>query len=316
MKPSKLTWSHRSGFALALLAGFVLAGVRAAAQVPEEQAPAAAAQQAAGAPTAERLGWQVSIQCWSFNKATFFESVERAASMGLKVIEMFPGQRVDGEHVDWTTGPDMPPEALAAVQAKLKAVGVRVANFGVTGMAADEAGRRRLFEWASSLGIETLCAEPEPAALPGLDTLCQEYRINLALHNHPEPSRYWHPQSVLDACKGLSPRIGACADTGHWMRSGVTPLEAVKLLQGRIVTFHLKDLNEMGKDAHDVPWGAGKGDLPAVLRLLRRQGFKGVFSAEYEYNWEKNTEDIAACVRNVEAMARAIVLEEGGAGAQ
>jgi hypothetical protein len=38
-----------------------------------------------------------------------------------------------------------------------------------------------------------------------------------------------------------------------------------------------------------------------------------VFSAEYEHNWERNTEDIAVCVRNFEAMARQLLLEEDGA---
>jgi sugar phosphate isomerase/epimerase/HEAT repeat protein len=289
------------------------------APAPAAPAPAPAAlplappKLASGAPTAAQLGWQMSIQCWSFNKATFFESVERAALMGVKVLEMFPGQRVDSEHADWKTDPSMPAAALAAVQAKLKAADIRVANFGVTGIPGDNPGRRKLFDWARTLGIETLCAEAEPAALPELDKLCQEYGINLALHNHPEPSRYWNPQTVLAACQGLSPRLGACADTGHWMRSGVTPMDAINLLQWRIITFHFKDLNEMGKGAHDVPWGTGKGDIPALLRRLRQQGFRGVFSAEYEYNWEKNTEDIAACVRNFEAMARELVLEEDGA---
>jgi len=288
-------------------AGTVLVAAQAAAE------PASPAKLAWGAPTAEQLGWQMSIQCWSFNKATFFECVDRAALMGVKVVEMFPGQRVDAEHADWKTDQGMPPDALAAIQAKLKACGVRVANFGVTGIPGDEAGRRKLFEWARAMGIETICAEPEPESLAGLDPWCQEYGINLALHNHPEPSRYWDPQTVLDACNGLSRRIGACADTGHWMRSGVTPLEGINRLQWRIVTFHFKDLNEMGKEAHDVHWGTGKGELPVVLRRLRQQGFRGVFSAEYEYHWDKNTEDIAACVKNLEAMAREIVLEEDGA---
>jgi sugar phosphate isomerase/epimerase/HEAT repeat protein len=294
---------------------FAVGGTWAAVIVPPPAAaaaPAAPTRLASGAPTAEALGWQASIQCWSFNQATLFESIDRAASMGLKVIEMFPGQRVDGEHAEWKLDQNLAPEAMAAVQAKLKAAGIRAANFGVTGIPGDEAGRRQLFAWAKTMGIETLCAESEPEALAGLDTFCQEYGINIALHNHPEPSRYWNPQTVRDACQGLSPRIGACADTGHWMRSGVIPLDGVKLLQGRIVSFHFKDLNEMGKGGHDVPWGTGKGDCLAVLRLLKQQGFKGVFSAEYEYNWEKNTEDIAACVRNFEAMARELVLEEDG----
>ncbi|NOY81971.1 MAG: DUF1080 domain-containing protein [Kiritimatiellaeota bacterium] len=265
-----------------------------------------------GAPTAEKLGWRMSIQCWTFNRSTFFESVDRAARMGVRYLEMFPGQRVGGNFGNAKTNQNMSPEVMKAVREKLASVGIRVVNFGVTGIPADEAGRRKLFGWAKAMGIETICCEPNRKDLPGLEPYCKEYNINIALHNHPKPSRYWNPQTVLEACKGLSSHFGACADTGHWMRSGIKPLEAIKLLKGRIITFHFKDLNKMGRGAHDVHWGTGKANMPAILRELKTQGFKGVFSAEYEFNWGKNTEDVAACVRNFEAMAREIVLEEDG----
>lgn len=273
---------------------------------------AVAVKLADGAPTAEQLGWRMSIQCWSFRNFTFFQSVDKAQRMGVKCLEMFPGQTVDPTFGDVKTNQDMSPEVQQAIQAKLAEAGIQIVNFGVTGVPGDEAGRRKLFAWAKSMGIETICCEPDPKDLPGLDPFCQEYGINLALHNHPKPSRYWDPQTVLDACQGLSPRIGACADTGHWMRSGIQPLEAVKLLKGRLVTFHFKDLDKVGDGAHDVPWGTGQGDLIEVLRELKRQGVKAAFSSEYEYNWDNNEVDIAACVRNFEAMARQIILEEDG----
>jgi sugar phosphate isomerase/epimerase len=53
--------------------------------------------------------------------------------------------------------------------------------------------------------------------------------------------------------------MGACADVGHWMRSGLDPLECIKKLDGHIICLHFKDLNKMGPDAHDVPWGTGVG---------------------------------------------------------
>jgi sugar phosphate isomerase/epimerase len=152
------------------------------------------------------------------------------------------------------------------------------------------------------MGIETIVSEPEPSALELIDKLAEEYKINVALHNHPKPSRYWDPDTVLEAVKGRSKRIGACADTGHWMRSGVVPLEAVKKLEGHIVSSHFKDLSEFGNPgAHDVVWGTGKGDVRKVLEELRRQGFRGVFSIEYEHNWGKSLPDVIECVKFFEA---------------
>jgi sugar phosphate isomerase/epimerase len=66
---------------------------------------------------------------------------------------------------------------------------------------------------------------------------------------------------------------------------------ALKKLEGRIISFHFKDLNEMGPLAHDMPWGQGKADVKALLKEIKRQGIKAVFSIEYEYNWDKNNEN-------------------------
>jgi hypothetical protein len=149
------------------------------------------------------------------------------------------------------------------------------------------------------MGIETIVSEPPEEAFDMLDLLCQEYRINVAVHNHPKDSKYWNPDKVLEVCSGRSKWIGACADTGHWMRSGVNPLEAIKKLQGRIVSLHFKDLNIFGvrKGAHDVVWGTGLADVKAILAELDRQNFRGVFSVEYEHNWENSVPEIRQCVK-------------------
>ncbi|WP_448633720.1 hypothetical protein [Pedobacter panaciterrae] len=60
----------------------------------------------------------------------------------------------------------------------------------------------------------------------------------------------------------------------------------------------MKDLHEKGKGGHDVHWGEGVSNIPAVIAELKRQNFKGAISAEYEYNWESNSADVAASVVN------------------
>ena len=41
---------------------------------------------------AEKLGFKLSLQCWTFNRLTFFETVDKAAGLGIKYLEAFPGQ--------------------------------------------------------------------------------------------------------------------------------------------------------------------------------------------------------------------------------
>ena len=251
--------------------------------------------EATGAPDAEKLGWRVGCQAWTFNSGTFFDAIDKNAALKLKVIEAFPGQKVSKD-IDDRMGPGMKPEAVAAVKKKLAEKGVKLVNFGVTGIAGKEADARKLFDWAKTMGIETIVTESDN---PFNDKLAQEYGISIAFHNHPNS---WPPEKVLKACEGKSKRIGACADTGHWMRRGIKPIDGIEKLKGRIVSFHLKDLDKMG--GHDVPWGTGQGDVKAVLTELHKQGFQGVFSIEYEYRF--SLADLDQCVKFLNQCAKEI----------
>jgi sugar phosphate isomerase/epimerase len=261
-----------------------------------------AEETAAGAPHAEKIGWRLGCQAYSFNRFTFFEAVDKTASLGLKYIEAYPGQKMSKEHsakID---------DKLSAgdrelVKKKLAASGVKLVNYGVCSLSKKEAESRKTFEFAKDMGIETLTSEPAEDALPMLDKLCGEYGINIAIHNHPKPSHYWNADTVLKAVEGRSKRIGACADTGHWVRSGLNPLECLKKLEGRLVSFHFKDLNELAPKAHDVPWGTGVCNVKGMLAEIHRQGVKAVFAIEYEYNWENSVPDIAKCVAYFDKIA-------------
>ena len=243
-------------------------------------------------------GWRLGVQMWTFNRFTFYEAVDKTASLGLDWIEAYPhGQKLSKEKPNIVFGHKMPVELREEVKKKLSEAGLKLVNYGVVGLPNDEAECREVFEFAKEMGIETLVSEPPAEAFDLLDRLCEEYKINIAIHNHPKPSHYWDPNMVLEVCKGRSKRIGACADTGHWVRSGINPVEALKKLEGRIISLHLKDINEFGNlDAHDVIWGTGVCDVRAILEELHRQNFKGVFSIEYEHNWEKSLPEIRKSV--------------------
>jgi len=264
---------------------------------------------AEGAPHAEKLGWRLGCQAYSFNRFTFYEAVEKTAAVGLRYIEAYPGQRLSQEKPDVKTDHNLSVQDRLEVKKRLADAGVTLVNYGVVRLSADEGENRKVFDFAKDMGIETIVSEPPFDAFDVIEKLCEEYQINVALHNHPQPSIYWNPDTVLKVCEGRSKRIGACADTGHWMRSNINPLEAIKKLEGRIISFHFKDLNDYGRGAHDVPWGTGKADVPALLREIKRQGIKAVFSIEYEYNWENSLPEIAECVKFFDKVAAELLAQ-------
>jgi sugar phosphate isomerase/epimerase len=225
----------------------------------------------------EKLGLKLSLQCWTFNRLSFFETVDKANELGIKYLEIYPGQKLkpgSKEEVRRT----MSDETAAEIKQKLAdAGGLRLVAYGVDSIPTDEEGAKKTFDWAKKMGLEVLVTETTPNEV--LDRLSSEYNIKVALHNHPTT---WPPEMVLNACKDRGKLIGSCSDTGHWMRAKLVPVEQLRLLQGRVLHLHFKDLDEFGK-GHDVPWGTGKGDPRAMMEELQRQGFKGYLSVEYEY---------------------------------
>jgi sugar phosphate isomerase/epimerase len=63
----------------------------------------------------------------------------------------------------------------------------------------------------------------------------------------------------------------------------------------------MKDLNEFGvlKGSHDLPFGTGKSDIPAILAEYHAQGYPGPLHCEYEHNWETSVPEITQCLEFV-----------------
>lgn len=281
--------SARAGCVLALVALGRLAG------------PAALAQ------TSDPSAWRLGVAAWSFNRFTLFEAIDRAAALGLRHIEAFEGQRVNADG-EIKLDAALSDAAIAALRAKLNSAGVALPSIYIHTLSPEEPVCRRSFEFARKLGVETIISEPGPEALDLIDRLCGEFGINVALHNHPQgSSRYWHPQEVLKALEGRSPRLGACADLGHWQRSGIKPAEGLRLLGARLRSLHVKDFNQAAPNGHDVWWGTGQGDIAGVLREVQRLGVHPtLFAIEYEHNWDDNRNDIAQCARFFVEQVKAI----------
>lgn len=244
-------------------------------------------------------GYAIGCQAWSFNRFTVVEAIEKTALAGGHVIEFFPGQRVSATN-DQGMGPDISEAAFSEVTAQLQKFHIRPVAFGVTGIDSDETKAEPLFKWAKRMGIGILNTE-STESMDTIEKLVKKYDIRVGFHNHPRQTdnpnyKVWDPNHILSIVKDRDRRIGSCADTGHWVRSGIKPIDALKILQGRVIACHLKDLNVFSPDGHDVPYGTGVSDVPAILSELKKQGFEGSISVEYEYNWDNSLPEIAQCI--------------------
>ena len=245
-------------------------------------------------------GFAIGAQAYSFNRYSLYEAIDKTAAAGGRVIELFPGQKLSKEEPNLKCDHNASDEVLEKVKARLKEYKIVAVNYGVVGIPKDEAGARKVFEFAKKMGLRAITTESVDA-IDTFEKLVKEYDICVAFHDHPkrpnDPNyKMWDPNYILSVVKDRDKRIGSCADTGHWLTSNVDPIDALKILKGRIISSHLKDRDVTGPKHIDVPYGNGVGKIGEILDELHRQGFQGNISVEYEYNWDNNVTDVAQCV--------------------
>ena len=265
--------------------------------------------------SADKLGWQLAIHSYTFQKFPIFDAIDMASALGVKYMSISGSVML--ENSNRLTTVTISDAQREAIDQKLRADGFgNFVNIGVVQLPADEAKSRKVFEFAKKWGINILVSEPETNALDTVEKLCKEYNIKVAIHDHPKGhSIYWNPDAVLAAIKGRTPLMGACADVGHWVRSGLDPVECLKKLDGHIIALHFKDLNEYGPKAHDVPWGTGVSNAKGMMAELKRQHFHGAFCVEYEYHWDNSSPEIAQCVKFFNQTCDELVAEDAAPAA-
>ncbi|MGV3773815.1 MAG: sugar phosphate isomerase/epimerase family protein [Verrucomicrobiales bacterium] len=253
-------------------------------------------------PEQHRIGgFAIGTQAYTFHKFTTFEAIEKTAAAGGKVIELFPGQILSTEDRSVKLDHNASPEVIEKLKAKLKKHNIMAVNYGVVRLGKDEQQNRKVFEFAKTMGMRAVTSEPDAEAMDLIEKLVKEYDIAMAIHNHPrQPNnpnyKFWDPDYIMSLVKERDSRLGACADTGHFVRSGIKPVDALKKLEGRVISSHLKDVSEFKPNGQDAPYGTGTSDVPAILEELKRQKFEGNISIEYESNLENNVAEVGQCV--------------------
>jgi sugar phosphate isomerase/epimerase len=213
-------------------------------------------------------------------------------SLGLHYWEAYPA------HIPTVTSAD----EIASYKKMTAAHAVRVLGYGVVRFTKDHDANKKFFEFAKGMGIDYLSADPTPDSFDSLDKLVEEYGVNVGIHNHGPGHRYALIDTIADAIKDHSPRIGCCIDTGHFLRSKEDPVRAAEVFGKRIYGVHLKDVKE-DKEAKDVKdrmkfTVLGQGDLRTadLLKVLARLNYQHCLALEYEENVMNPVDDLRACL--------------------
>jgi sugar phosphate isomerase/epimerase len=224
------------------------------------------------------------VALYSFSGAPFETALKKADSTGCKYVQGFSWMSMGADFGNKTLSQLSPVELVKAKKLlekyKLTMPSIYVQNAG----SAEE--WKHHFEMGKALGAAALTGEPVLSHLDMIDTLAEPYQMKFALHEHHKASSlYWHPYVVLAAISGHK-NIGACADIGHWVRSGLDVTECLRQLKGHILELHIKDIDVEGKD---VDPGKGEINFQSVLgEMSRQQLFNAPAFIEYEQSFSNN----------------------------
>ena len=267
------------------------------------------AQAQGGGTVGTTGGFVMGCAAYTFRQGTAFEAIDKTKACGGKVIEFFAWQKLSAETGDVKLDENISDKNIKLLKAKLDAAGIKavscyVNNAHFVAGSKDESGPRKVFDFARKLGLRGLTGEPPEDQLDIVEKLAKEYDIQFCIHGHrhdPKKPEYrnWEPAYVLSLVKNRDRRIGACVDTGHVVRSGIKPVDAIKTLGSRVLSLHLKDPKDWTPEAADQPYGQGVADIKGVLAELKRIGFKGHLAVEYENTTDHLLADVKQCIEFV-----------------
>ena len=259
-------------------------------------------------------GFKMGIQSYSLRTYTDVEvALKHTQTLGLKYWEAY------SKHIPLSTIP----AHIEKYQGILNDHGVQLVAYGVMGIDDNENKTRELFDFAQAMGLLSISANPkkEPAVFDLLDKLCEEYGIPIAIHNHGPGATYDKIADVEKWTKDRHPLIGACVDTGHYLRSDEDAVEAIERIGKRVFGVHLKDVKSIRDEAElarlmkELPkrradrlkkegkvmtiLGEGELDVVGCLKALRALDYDRSLSLEYEENMENPLSDIEVCLKTV-----------------
>ena len=250
-------------------------------------------------------GLAIGCQAYSFKEFSAFEAIAKTKEAGGKIIEFYPGQKLKPDSLkEEAVSHNASEEVITALLAECKRQGVFPVNYGVVAAKSAEEVHK-IMAFAKKIGLYGVCTESTEQVV-AWEAAAKEFDIKVAFHEHggsmSKPDyKVWHPLYILGVVESRDPRVGACADLGHWCTSDLKPIDCLRILKGRIISVHLKDKSEMGPKGVVVPSGKGVVDVAACIAELKKQNFKGHFSIEHENDWKNNVPQIKESIEFTKA---------------
>ena len=163
--------------------GILVAGVAVAGLWSD--LPVAAQKVKVSTPNAEKLGWHVGVQLYTYQTLPLYDALDKIAALGVRHIQPCFFLKLDKERPSLQTNENLSAEVRKELKDQLAERGMFLSTFYADlDTNADKA--KKIFEFCKEMGAGTIVAHNPPAeAFDVIEKLCEEYQVNVAIHNHP-----------------------------------------------------------------------------------------------------------------------------------
>jgi inosose dehydratase len=181
-------------------------------------------------------------------------------------------------------------EMVEGARRKLDAASIRCVSY-YTATIKNQQDLDYALRYAKILGAVNVSGDATGSILKEIDQRFTKAGLTFGIHNHwfPQKFPYESAEDVLRALATLSPTVGATLDVGQMAACGHDPVDAIRRLQSRLKLVHLKDVQAAGAE-HNVLFGTGIANIPAVMRELKSISFPHLVAIEFEKDTNDNEE--------------------------
>ncbi len=237
--------------------------------------------------------YKIGVAGYTYRKFSIDQTLEQLRSLGIKYLSV----------KDFWLPLDATAEEIAAFREKCAAYGVDPYILGPIYMSTTEQVEKA-FAYAQRYGADLFIGVPSYDVLDLVVAKVRETGIKVAIHTHgPDlPDLFPDIRVVVEKVGDPSLGIGCCMDLAHSYRYGEDPARDIRKYAKWIWDIHIKDVTLPSKAGVAKEMGRGGMDIPAIVKSLRKIGYQGVISIEYEgseYNPTPAVAETAGYLRGV-----------------
>lgn len=218
--------------------------------------------------------FRIGVAGYTYRNFDIDQTLKYLQSMGVKYLSV----------KDFWLPLNSTAEQMKAFKAKCAAHGVDGYILGPIYM-RNEAEVDRAFAYAERYGSDVFIGVPTYELIDYVIKKVADTGIKVAIHTHgPDGAPFPNIQKVVEMVKDPKLGVGCCMDLGHSVRMGEDIVKDIKKYKDWIYDIHIKDESEASKKGQTWEMGRGVMDFKPIVEVLRKIGYKGVVSLEFEKN--------------------------------